>query len=164
MDKENLEALIAKWYDEIRGMTFNSSADFSAKGYEVLFSEVEKVRGFMSRLEFLLSEAKYIKRKFIVRAEEIKALYEEGLDKLKVKPQGMINKGYSYHEREATYRSDPSLLEYRVRLKKFENAVADLVMFLDIAVSRMKYLESCKNDLLLQSNLIRLGYNNLELK
>lgn len=158
--KSTAEDILAKWYVELKDdMLFTHNAEYSQQGLDTIFKNVQFVRGKLSRLDTILASARRMEQKLKINFEAAQAAYDDALDLLRKKPEHLIGKGFAATEREAWCRSDPVLLNERIKLRRLMGTLGEVQTFIKVADTRYRNLDGSRNDLLLLTSLIRLGWN-----
>jgi len=163
VEEDPVDKTLNAWYAELSGMHYTSTAQYEIEGLSVIYEDVVRLRTMLARVDTLMAKGQRLQRKFQNALSAAKALMEDELDKLKSRPERFIAKSYAFQERDACYRSAPELIEARVHIRELERHVSDCETFVKVCTNKYWYLEGSRKDQLLQTSLIRLGFNFREI-
>ena len=140
-------------------MAFVSTAQYEVEGLQTLFEEKAHLQSLTARVDALMTKGHRLYRKLQGALKASQDLLDDALDKQRSHPDRLISKSYALPEREACYRSAPSLIESRMRIRELERKVSDCETFVKVVTHKYWYLEGLRKDQLTQTTLIRLGYS-----
>ena len=158
-----VEKLLTSLYKELEDMQYVTTAQYEVEGLKNLYEDKLRLQALLSRTDSIMAKGYRLHRKLQNALTAATDLMEDELDKLKAHPERFIAKSYAYQEREACYRSAPTLIEARIRIRVLEQQVSDCETFVKVAVHKYRHFENLRQDQLTQISLIRLGFSFREI-
>lgn len=162
--QDPVEKLLTGWYRELEEMQYVTTAQYEVEGLQNLYNDKIKLQALLSRTDTLMAKGHRLYRKVQNALIASKDLLDDEIDKLKAHPERLIAKAYAYQEREACYRSSPSLIAARMQIRVLERQVSDCETFVKVVVHKYRHFENLRQDQLSQISLIRLGFTFREVE
>lgn len=159
---ERVESTLSAWYKELEQMQYVTTAQYEVEGLKALYDDKTRLQAMLSRIDTLMAKGARLHRKMQNSLQAAQDLYEDAVDKLRVHPERLIGKAYAYQEREACYRSAPSLIETRIKIREWERLVSDCDTFVKVCNHKYRHFDNFRQDQLTQLSLIRLGFGMRE--
>jgi len=160
---EKVEQTLTAWYKELEQMQYKTTAQYEAEGIKALYDDKSRLQAMMSRVDTLMAKGARLHRKMQNTVKAAQDLYEDEIDKLRTRPDRLIGRSFAFQERESCYRSAPSLIETRIKIRDLERQASDCETFVKVCTHKYRHFEGFRQDQLTQLSLIRLGFGMREI-